>query len=259
MRYSQTVSSNFYESDRAVSEYLLFHYGTAEEILPYPNGPRDALFYPERCVLNCLDTGSLPAEARALDVGCAVGRSTFELAKHCTEVIGIDFSQRFIDVATRLRDQGGINYVYVEEGEITRNSVAVVPTTIDRRRVSFEQGDAQNLRDHLSDFDVVFAANLIDRLPDPVRFLKRLSGLVKPGGQLILTSPYTWLTEYTPRDNWLGGKVDAGRSRKTLDGLKSELGKDFDLQRTLDLPFLIREHVRKFQWSVAQGSVWRRK
>lgn len=259
MRYSQTVSSNFYESDRAVSEYLLFHYGTAEEILPYPNGPRDALFYPERCVLNCLDTGSLPAEARALDVGCAVGRSTFELAKHCTEVIGIDFSQRFIDVATRLRDQGGINYVYVEEGEITRNSVAVVPTTIDRRRVSFEQGDAQNLRDHLSDFDVVFAANLIDRLPDPVRFLNRLSGLVKPGGQLILTSPYTWLTEYTPRDNWLGGKVDAGRSRKTLDGLKSELGKDFDLQRTLDLPFLIREHVRKFQWSVAQGSVWRRK
>lgn len=253
------MTSNFYESDRAVSEYLLFHYGTAEEILPYPNGPRDALFYPVRCVVNCLDAAALPANARALDLGCAVGRSSFELARHCTEVIGIDYSQRFVDVATRLRDQGGINYVYVEEGDITRNSVAVVPTTIDRRRVRFEQGDAQELRDHLGDFDVVFAANLIDRLPEPVRFLRRLSGLVKPGGQLILTSPYTWLEEYTPRDNWLGGKVAAGRPRKTLDGLKTELGKDFDLQRTLDLPFLIREHVRKFQWSVAQASVWKRK
>lgn len=253
------MSVNFYESDRAVSEYLLFHYGTAEEVLPYPDGPRDALFYPVRCVANGLDAAALPAEARALDLGCAVGRSTFELARHCTEVIGIDYSQRFIDVASRLRDQGGINYVYVEEGEITRNTVAVVPQEVDRRRVKFEQGDAQDLRDHLSDFDVVFAANLIDRLPEPVRFLKRLPGLVKPGGQLILTSPYTWLEDYTPRDNWLGGTVSAGRPHKTLDGLKSNLSADFDLVRTIDLPFLIREHIRKYQWSVAQASVWRRK
>ena len=28
------MSSSYYESDRAVSEYLLFHYGTAEETLP---------------------------------------------------------------------------------------------------------------------------------------------------------------------------------------------------------------------------------
>lgn len=251
--------SNFYESDRAVSEYLLFHYGTAEEIMPYPAGPRDALFYPVRCVENCLEQDKLPADARALDLGCAVGRSSFELARHCKEVIGIDYSQRFVDVATRLRDQGGINYVFVEEGEITRNSVAVVPTNIERRRVSFEQGDAQNLRDHLSDFDVVFAANLIDRLHEPMKFLQRLPGLLKPGGQLILTSPYTWLSEYTPSENWIGGKVEAGRPRKTLDGLKSALGNDFEFQRSLDLPFLIREHVRKFQWSVAQGTVWRRK
>lgn len=253
------MSSSYYESDRAVSEYLLFHYGTAEEILPYPDGPRDALFYPVRCVSNCVDASGLAAGARALDLGCAVGRSSFELARHCTEVIGIDHSQRFVDVATRLRDQGGINYVYVEEGEIVRSAVAVVPTNIDRRRVRFERGDAQDLRDHLQDFDIVFVANLIDRLPEPVRFLRRLSGLVKPGGQLILTSPYTWLEEYTPRENWLGGRVVSGRPRKTLEGLKGELTKDFDLVRTLDLPFLIREHARKFQWSVAQGSVWRRK
>jgi hypothetical protein len=26
-----------------------------------------------------------------------------------------------------------------------------------------------------------------------------------------------------------------------------------------DLPFLIREHARKFQWSVAEATIWRRK
>jgi hypothetical protein len=26
-----------------------------------------------------------------------------------------------------------------------------------------------------------------------------------------------------------------------------------------DLPFLIREHARKFQWSVAQASLWKKR
>jgi hypothetical protein len=41
--------------------------------------------------------------------------------------------------------------------------------------------------------------------------------------------------------------------------LKQILGADFVFQTSKDLPFLIREHERKFQWSVAQASVWRRK
>jgi putative 4-mercaptohistidine N1-methyltranferase len=253
------VSSSFYESDRAVAEYLLFHYGMAEEVLPFANGPRDALFYPERCVVNGLDAASLPPKARALDLGCAVGRSTFELARHCAEVIGIDYSHRFIEVANYLHEQGSINYVYREEGELTRSTVAVVPTTIDRMRVRFEQGDAHALREDLGAFDVVLAANLIDRLREPKAFLRQLPKLVKPGGQLILTSPYTWMEEFTPRENWLGGTLHEGDPRATFDGLKAELAESFELTRVLDLPFLIREHARKFQWSVAQASVWRRK
>ena len=72
---------NFYETDRAVSEYLLFHYGRSEEVLPYDFGPVSALHYPVRCVSECLDAASLPASARALDLGCAVGRASFELAR----------------------------------------------------------------------------------------------------------------------------------------------------------------------------------
>jgi len=44
-----------------------------------------------------------------------------------------------------------------------------------------------------------------------------------------------------------------------LDTLQRVLGPHFDLVETVDMPFLIRETVRKYQWTVAHATVWRRK
>ena len=96
---------NIYETDKLLSEYLLFHYGTRGEIGP-PPGAEQALDYAVRCVTECLDTGALPEGARALDLGCAVGRSTFELARHCARAIGIDYSRRFVEAAEGIRTRG---------------------------------------------------------------------------------------------------------------------------------------------------------
>ena len=250
---------NFYDTDRAVSEYLLFHYGRAEDLLPHAFGPTDALEYPARCVSECLDVEVLPENARALDLGCAVGRSTFELARHCGEIIGIDFSQPFIDAAVDLQTQGCADYSYAVEGELRQTASVEIDPAIDRSRVSFEQGDAMDLRDHLGQFDVLLAANLLCRLTEPMKCLERLPGLLNPGGQLLLMTPCTWMEEYTPKENWLGGFERDSAPVRTLDSLKQILGADFVFQTSKDLPFLIREHERKFQWSVAQASVWRRK
>ena len=252
-------ASDFYETERALSEYLLFHYGSAAQTMPWSFGPATALSYPARCVSECLDTARLPAQARGLDLGCAVGRSTFELARHCSEVIGIDYSHRFIEVARHLQQQGTTSYAYIEEGLLTTPATAEVPAEIDRRRVSFEQGDAQALRADLGQFDVVLMANLVDRLRDPSRCLSALPSLVRTGGQLILTTPCTWLEDYTPRSHWLGGFERDGRPVRTLATLQALLEPHFTLARTLDMPFVIREHVRKFQWSVAQATVWIRR
>jgi hypothetical protein len=116
-----------------------------------------------------------------------------------------------------------------------------------------------NLSSDLGAFDVVLMANLIDRLSEPRRCLVRLPELVRAGGQLIITSPYTWLEEFTPREHWLGGFERHGQRVTTLDGLQAALDGSFELVKTLDLPFLIREHARKFQWSVAQASCWVRR
>lgn len=244
---------NIYETGKLLGEYLLFHYGSAAEIAP-PRGSEHALDYAVRCVSECVE----PCEnGRALDVGCAVGRSTFELARVCASAVGIDFSRRFIDAAETIRRDGALAYDRADEGALRTRLVARRPE-IEASRVSFETGDATALRGDLGEFDVVLAANLIDRLADPARFLARLPSLVKPGGQLVITSPYTWLEEFTPREKWLGGFEREAMRVPTLAGLRSKLDEHFDLVAVKELPFLLREHARKFQLSVAQATVWRR-
>jgi putative 4-mercaptohistidine N1-methyltranferase len=243
----------FYETAKALSEYLLFHYGKPEEVLPWDFGPSDALDYPARCVSECVAADRLAANARALDLGCAVGRSTFELARHCAEATGIDLSENFIAVAEQLQRDGQVDYSFAVEGDLGQAAVAEVPSGIDRSRVSFEQGDATFLRDGLGQFDVVLMANLIDRLPCPAKCLEQLPNLVAAGGQLIIASPCTWLEEYTPKAEWLGGQA-----QQTLDTLRDLLSPAFTLDGEWNLPFLIREHARKYQWSIAQATRWLR-
>ena len=69
----------------------------------------------------------------------------------------------------------------------------------DRQRAAFITGDACSLPLDIGLFGCVLAANLIDRLHSPTDFLGRLASLVAPGGVLVITSPYTFLREYTPR------------------------------------------------------------
>ncbi len=249
---------NPYESDRLLNEYLLFHFGADSEVLTHGGGPREALGYPERCVSEGVDLGKAFG-GRALDLGCAVGRSSFELARHCGEVIGIDYSHRFVEAAERIRSQGQVSYWRRDEGDLQTPLVARLPEGVLPDRIRFEQGDAMNLRSDLGVFDVVLMANLIDRLVDPRKCLSALFDLLRPGGQLVITSPYTWMEEYTPRQSWLGGFEREGEKCSTLDGLKEVLGGGFEIVRTIDLPFLIREHARKYQWSVAEGSIWIRR
>ncbi len=254
------MPDNPYETIKLVNEYLLFHYGEDSEILPYAEGPHQALRFAERCVTEMIPGVDLPSGARALDLGCAVGRSSFTLSARCDEVIGIDYSQAFIDAATTLGRQGILNYERVDEGRITTALTARLPEGARPEKVQFFQGDAMDLAHDLGTFDLTLLANLICRLPHPRRCLDRLPQLVRPSGHLIITSPYTWLDDFTPPENWLGGFSREGEGPLvTLAALKNELDPAFEFVRCRDLPFLIREHARKFQWSVAEGSLWRRR
>lgn len=242
--------SAIYESDKLLSEYLLFHFGTAEEILPpsrtWPAGMREALDFAVRT-----PSRFSPGNAnRGLDLGCAVGRSAFEMSLNCREVVGIDFSHAFIRAAETLRNGGTLGYERREEAALTTPLQVDLTGCYDGSKIRFLQGDAMNLPASLGSFDRVHAANLLCRLPDPQRLLDRLPSLVNPGGELVLATPCTWLEEFTPPENWPA----AG----TFEWLQSKLTPDFKLLHRLDEPFLIRETARKFQWTTSLVTVWKR-
>lgn len=248
--HSNNLSShvNIYETRRLLDEYLLFHYGADHEVLPWENGPRTALGFATRTVTELADFSH--DVHSALDLGCAVGRSSFELARSAQSVLGIDYSHNFIEAAKALIT-GDLSYQRLDEAQAMTQLIASVPAECPRSRVQFEQGDAMFLRPDLGRYDLVHAANLLCRLTDPQLLITRLPDLVNSGGQLLLTTPCTWLEDFTPRGHWPKGS--------TREWLSSVLSKHFDLALEKDLPFLIREHARKYQWSVAYGTRWIRR
>ncbi|OIN12736.1 5-histidylcysteine sulfoxide synthase [Oceanisphaera psychrotolerans] len=244
---------NTYETDELVAQYLEFHYG--DHYFGVPN-------YPVACVQVLLAQTPDLNRGRALDLGCSVGRASFELARYFKQVDGIDFSARFIQHGFQLKESGQTRFAIPTEGEL----VEFKESRLDELgyagladRIDFVQGDACNLKPRFTGYDLIFCGNLIDRLYDPALFLIQVHERLNAGGYLVLTSPYTWLEDYTPKARWLGGIKVNGENFTTLDGLKAALIDRFTLVGQQDIPFVIRETRRKFQHSLAEMTVWQLK
>lgn len=242
-----------YETDKMLSEYAEFHYG--ESYFDVPN------FQHAIAQIAIDKMGDKPAR-RALDLGCAVGRASFELARHFDHVTGIDFSARLINLGVQLKRDGVIRYAVVDEGDLLlyrEQRLANFGLQDTAHKVDFMQGDACNLKAVYNNYDLVLAANLLDRLYDPILFLKQIHQRINVGGLLVLTSPYTWLEEHTDKANWLGGFKKDGESFSTLDGMKTVLENHFKLvDGPFSQAFVIRETRRKFQHTLSEVTIWER-
>ncbi len=245
------IESSNYETDKLLSEYGEFHYG--DTYFDVPNFPK-AL-----AEIAIAAMGDRPAR-KAFDLGCASGRSTFELARHFDHVTGVDFSARFIGQGVQLAQQGILRYTLTDEGELVsykERTLTGLGLEHVKDKVEFFQGDACNLKPIHTGYDLILAANLIDRLYDPAKFLDTVHERINTGGLLMITSPYTWLEEHTKKEAWVGGYKRDGENFTTLDGLKEVLGKNFKLiQGPQAVPFVIRETKRKFQHTLAEATIW---
>ncbi len=245
------MDDNIYETDKLISQYCSFQYG-------------DTHFGIENFSIACANIAKkyIKNTTKALDLGCATGRLSFELAKYFDKVDGIDFSARFIQVGVALQKQNTIKYLDFEEGELhDEKEISLQKLGYDdlSSKISFWQGDACNLKPNFTSYDMVLATNLIDRLYDPKLFLNDIKHRINEDGILILTSPYTWLEEYTQKENWLGGYKDSnGQDILTIDTIENILKDTFTLIHKEDVPFVIKETSRKYQHTIAQLSIWKK-
>ncbi|MCX7544009.1 5-histidylcysteine sulfoxide synthase [Marinicella gelatinilytica] len=245
---------NTYETDELIAQYLEFHYGDQ-----YHNVAN----FPKACIDFIMPHIDASHRQRALDLGCAVGRSSFELARYFEHVDAVDFSARFIQNAIKLVEHGEIKYLITDEGELqSLKTFHLSDLDLDERiqNIDFSQGDACNLKPKYREYDLVFAGNLIDRLYQPEAFLRDIMTRINAGGYLAITSPYTWLEEFTEREHWLGGYKENGENVTTLDSLQRILGEQFEaVCDPADIPFVIRETARKHQHTIAQLTLWRKR
>jgi len=239
------IGHELYETDALLTDYLLFHYGSAEEFIPWQHAPSSALFFPIRTT----HYAEGKHYERALDLGCAVGRSSFEISRYAKQVIGMDYSHAFIDAANKIKNDGSMAYRRSHDGD--NIYTATRPEDSNPERITFKQGDALAIRNDIGKFDLIHASNLVCRLPDPELFLRLLATLTHSGSKVILATPFSWLETYTPKD-----KQPKGDSWQWL---LDQMNEHFLLETYEDEPFMIREHERKYQFVISRVSVWKRK
>lgn len=270
MKDSTLKPTTDYESQKILSEYLLFHFGEAEDILDKElfsdfKAFEKALFFPKRLISEFEDIHKLNTEPTkvALDLGCSVGGSSFELSKHYSKVLSVDYSNSFIDSAKKIQKEQEVSFSVQKEGNISKKFNLKLEPSMKSGNIKFVQGDASAALDlaakqHIDSFDFILAANLICRMKEPMKLLLSLPQLLKPKGHLLIASPYSWLKDYTPEKNWLGGFFKDEEEIRSLEALEKVFKNKLKLIKIKEMPFLIKEHQRKFQFSVSQASLWQK-
>ncbi|MYY10287.1 methyltransferase domain-containing protein [Streptomyces sp. SID4919] len=151
--------------------------------------------------------GSLTPGATVLDIGCGPGTITADLAALVPggRVTGIDRAPEILDQARATAAGRGLD------------------------NTDFTVGDVQELAYPDGSFDVVHAHQVLQHVGDPVRALREMRRVTRPGGLVAVRdadyAAMTWYPASPGLDIWLdlyervaragGGEPDAGRRLKS--------------------------------------------
>jgi MPBQ/MSBQ methyltransferase len=112
---------------------------------------------------------------KILDVGCGIGGATRRLASKCvggdSHVTGITLSQKQANRATSLAKAQGVP------------------------NAEFKVMDALNMTFPDDSFDMVWACESGEHMPDKKRYVEEMVRVLKPGGTLVIA---TWCQRHTP-------------------------------------------------------------
>ncbi len=183
-----------YGSFSMLSSYLWSHYSE------FFNGPDATDAYQRWAAV------FTPQDGLALDIGCSVGRLTFELTKTHDRAIGIDTSLSFIRAARNLAKTGRLEFDMIMEGQITEKRVCDMDPGYQFKNAEFLVADAMALPFRSNRFAMAGSVNILEKVPDPARHLAEANRVMDPGSaRFLLSDPFSWDEGVTPPELWLGG------------------------------------------------------
>eukprot|EP01062_Namystynia_karyoxenos_P015652 TRINITY_DN1568_c0_g1_i1.p1 TRINITY_DN1568_c0_g1~~TRINITY_DN1568_c0_g1_i1.p1 ORF type:complete len:1371 (+),score=475.37 TRINITY_DN1568_c0_g1_i1:150-4262(+) len=213
-----------YSQPHIVEQCERMHWGTSP--IGVPNFPKTVA---DLCVRLCQERGL--QLGRALDAGCGPGRTAAELAAHFRETVAFDRAAPLIETAKRRAPQGGVKFMV---------------------------GDAHHVDELVQGkFDLVLAANLIERMERPAEFLRRCKGLLSDRGLLVVLSPCTWQERWTPREHWLGGFRKDAEVYPTWQGLSDTVKPELEMiGEPRDVPYAMDDIDGTYEYVVSQCTVF---
>lgn len=172
---------------------------------------------PEGSLVGLLESGlgllGEPPRGVWIDLGCSVGRGTFELARRTGNLAaGIDLNFAMLRIAEKLRRQGRVAFPVRRVGVVFDRREVAVPD-LPGERVSFWCCDVAALPFAAAVFDGALSLNVLDCVQSPVGHVVELGRVLAPRARALLASPYDWAPAVTPLTEWLGGHSQRASSR----------------------------------------------
>ncbi len=158
-----------------------------------------------RCVDRLMDICGLAQTSLILDLGCAAGGSTFALAARAPEalVLGIDTNPGLLRLG-RAAARGRVEYPRRRIGLVYDRRCFAVDLA-GSSRVDFWLCDAAALPFIDGTAGLTAALNVLDCVGAPYALLAELARATRPGGHILLATPYDWSVRATQPQHWIGG------------------------------------------------------
>lgn len=104
-----------------------------------------------------------------LDLGCGIGTMALDFARNGAHVIGVDLSQKSIEIARMRRDAEGLSFMLISD-------------------------NAETIRSTRAGYDLVFSFGVIHHTPDPASAVATAYAALDPGGEfrMMVYNRFSW-------------------------------------------------------------------
>jgi SAM-dependent methyltransferase/uncharacterized protein YbaR (Trm112 family) len=199
--------SEFERQRTTLSAYGRVHWGDFDCDEPLPREASLAGLF--ETALGLLEPPE-PGHGAWVDLGCAAGRATYELANRTDDlVVGVDLSFAMLRIAEGVRQTGMAVFPIRRVGLVFDRCEIEVPG-VAGERITFWCCDVNNLPFADGAFGGALSLNVLDCVPSPVQHLVELGRVLAPGTSALLSTPYDWAATATPVAQWLGGHSQRG-------------------------------------------------
>ncbi len=232
--------SAFDSQRQHLSTYAFDHYGDLdpEQTIHPPIEPGS--------IARLLEQGlrSLPRKDHGpvIDIGCALGRTSFELAQQNDDIVlGVDLNFNMLKVAASTLRTGHITYPKRRVGISFDRKTFQLPFR-NMPNLDFWVCDATALPFTDELFVLATSLNVLDCVNSPYDHLKEFARVLTPGSSGIIATPYDWSANATPVGSWLGGHSQRSPHKGDSDAVLRSLLAGGNHPKALSELAVISEH-----------------